>query len=208
MNDELRAAEKIQQNESTLDVKYYENVLRILNVFHEKIQRVRLLIEMSVCIGNAPHLRSDQFFAFICGNLFISSVIIDLYAIFDRKNNSEIKKLQKLSTKLEQKITEDKLGEWFVRVSEYNEIRHKVFAHASTHRLVPFSVDYSTVLALLVDFECVTKSIERECMNAILANKGSVETVVSEMSVNHPVFQDLVKLINNLVFLTEDDRRV
>lgn len=190
------------------EIQTCEDALKIINVFHGKIHRIRLLVEMSTIIGDDDLVKNDQFFAFTQRNLIIGAVIIDFFAIFDDRKGSEIKKLQIISQKLANKFDKNTLDHWFSVASEYEEIRHKVFAHASTFRLAPFEIDYAKVLALLDELENVTKSIESECMNIILRNKQSVQTIASTIPSDCPVLLDLKNAIKQVVYEKQNEGQV
>ena len=143
----------ITRDEETNDKKTKE----CLVILYDAIYRMRMLIKMHALIGDASSsLKHQDFWGCLQQNVLISTVVIELFSVFD--NNKIIKILLNL-LKNDDRFFDLKLkiGVWKIIVDEYENFRHGL-AH-KTDRYLVGQVDYQKILDLLDDFESYLNNI-------------------------------------------------
>ena len=117
-------------------------------------------------------------------------ILVEIFSIFDIKNGSTIKKLQKLLKK--NKETPFPFDRWLAEIESLKDLRHKIFVHKDLNPNIN-SVNHQKILDLLQDFE--QKLLDVDQFYGISNSTNS--KIVSTLDLNIPILSQLQSVLIN-----------
>lgn len=179
-----------------MDIEIQKKFRSYLDILYPSISRVRMLIQMSIQIGEYHRqFISKNFWGFLQNNLIIGSVVVEVFSLFDNKNDSMIKKLAKLLKLHGQNyVTSSDIIAWIQSIKKYDDFRHKILAHKDLNPPRPEKVMYIDFLTIIDELDRKLFDLENNHLNEI--NSLNQERIVSSLSSNSRLLLELKSLLS------------
>lgn len=167
--EETKKAEEMElRSKEDRQLQNQQELKEYLNTFYQGVYSTRMLIQLHVQISNAVQtgrLQNTQFWGCMQNNVYVSSVVGNMFAIFDDNSKHIFKSFIKfLRTITVYNITDDDIKRWLKTLEPYEGYRNCKIAHLSLK--LPFipSVDYKQFHTILDEFEKKLIEIHNKCI--------------------------------------------